>query len=300
MGLWLIEQGLYRKAAEIFAENDDTTSIYYRAVALTKANDPVAAQSLWETAAQNDTAVGALKQVLYEERKPETDFEKAFYVTYRTDDPNRGRYWETVQDINLKTVAGVALVNDYLDQLQWRNAQLVLSGLPDAKSVSPVAISLRNVAALRLSAFRRSIGSAETMAKQPILPRYQPERDYWLGQTYERTRHTNQAKQAYERALLLAPLNARIATSAAQIQHQQKQPKQAYDIVLRALPFNEDNADLLKTYVMLCLDLHLPDYAEDGLAKLRALVPPTDYQAFAGTYQEKLASIEKDRQKFLE
>jgi hypothetical protein len=70
--------------------------------------------------------------------------------------------------------------------------------------------------------------------------------------------------------------------------------------VLRALPFNEDNANLLKTYVTLCLDLHLPDYAEDGLAKLRALVPPADYQAFVGTYQEKLASIEKDRQKFME
>jgi Flp pilus assembly protein TadD len=299
MGLWLIEQGLYRKAAEIFAQNDDTTSIYYRAVALTKANDPVAAQSLWETAAQNDTAVGALKGVLYEERKPETDFEKAFYVTYRTDDPNRGRYWETIRDVNLKTVAGVALAHDYLDQLQWRNAQLVLSGLPDA-AISPVAVSMRNVAALRLSAFRRSIGSAETMAKQPILPRHQADRDYWLGQTYERTRQTSKARQAYGRALQLAPLNARIASSAAQIQRQQRQPKQAYDIVLRALPFNEDNANLLKTYVTLCLDLHLPDYAEDGLAKLRALVPPADYQAFVGTYQEKLASIEKDRQKFME
>ena len=80
--LWLLEQGLYRKAAELFAENDDATSLYYRAVALTKANDPVLAQSLWEKAAAGDSAVSALKQVLYDERKPETDLERAFYVAY--------------------------------------------------------------------------------------------------------------------------------------------------------------------------------------------------------------------------
>ena len=59
----------------------DTTSIYYRAIALTKANDPILAQSFWETAAKNDLAVEALKQVYYQERKPQTDLEKAFYVT---------------------------------------------------------------------------------------------------------------------------------------------------------------------------------------------------------------------------
>ncbi|MBC3784835.1 tetratricopeptide repeat protein [Spirosoma utsteinense] len=299
-GLWLIEQGLYRKAAETFAGNTDTTSIYYRAVALTKANDPVLAQSLWEVASANDPAVGALKQVLYDERQPASDVEKAVYVTYRTDDPNRGRYWESIQNADLKTVAGVALANDYLDQLQWRNAQLVLSGLPGASPVSPVAVSMRTIAAIRLSAFRRSVGSAETVAKEPILPQHQAERYYWLGQTYERTRRLGQAQSAYRQALGLAPLSARIVTAAAQLEQQQKQSKRAYELVLTALPFNEDNPGLLKTYVTLCLDLRLRDYAEDGLTKLRAIAPPADYQAFATTYQEKVASIEKDRQKFME
>ncbi|GAB4042371.1 tetratricopeptide repeat protein [Spirosoma jeollabukense] len=299
-GLWLLEQGLYRRAAETFSYNSDTTSIYYRAVALTKANDPVVAQSLWETASKNDPAVTALKQVYYQERQPQTDLEKAFYATYRVDDPNRGAYWETIQDPSLKTVSGAALANDYLDQLQWRNAQLILSGLPDSNQLSPVATSARNVAAIRLSAFRRSVGSAETMAKTSILPQYQAERDYWLGQAYERTRWIGQAQQAYRRALQRAPLNARIASAAAQLERQRKQTKTAYDLVLTALPFNEDNAELLKTYVMLCLDLSLPDYAENGLAKLQAATTPADYQAFRLAYQEKLASIENSRQKFLQ
>ncbi|UFH55115.1 M48 family metallopeptidase [Spirosoma sp. KNUC1025] len=137
-GLWLIEQGLYRRAAETFGYNADTTSMYYRAIALTKAHDPVLAQSFWETAAKTDPAVNALKQVYYQERKPQTDLEKAFYATYRTDDPNRGAYWETIQEPSLKTVAGVALTNDFLDQLQWRNAQLVLAGLPIRCRLAPL------------------------------------------------------------------------------------------------------------------------------------------------------------------
>lgn len=299
-GLWLLEQGLYRQAAETFGANSDTTSIYYRAIAYTKAYEPALAQSSWEVSAKNDSAVSALKQVLYQERKPQTDLEKAFYAIYRIDDLNRGAYWETMADPSLKTVAGVALINDYLDQMQWRNAQLVLSGLPNTKQVSPVATSLRNVAAIRLSAFRRSVGSAETMAKEFILPQHRAERDYWMGQTYERTRRIDLAQKMYRQALQLAPLNARIATAAAQLTQQKNQTKSAYDIVLTALPFNEDNPDLLKTYVTLCLSLSLPDYAESGLAKLQAATTPADYQAFKTTYQEKLASIEKSREKFLQ
>lgn len=300
MGLWQLEQGLYRRAAETFGYNTDTTSIYYRAIALTKANDPVLAQSLWETAAKNDPAVNALKQVYYQERTPQTDLEKAFYATYRIDDPNRGAYWETIQEPSLKTVAGVALTNDFLDQLQWRNAQLVLAGVPDAARISPIAQSLRNVVAIRLAAFRRSVGAAETMAKKLILPNYRAERDYWLGQTYERTHRLVQARKLYRQAMQLAPLNARIVNSAAQLEQQQKRTKQAYDLVLTALPFNEDNPDLLKTYVTLCLEQSLTDYAQNGLEKLRTATTPADYQAFRATYQEKLASIENNRQKFLQ
>ncbi|UFH55116.1 hypothetical protein [Spirosoma sp. KNUC1025] len=166
--------------------------------------------------------------------------------------------------------------------------------------ISPVATSLKNVAAIRLSAFRRSVGSAETMAKKYILPNYYAERDYWLGQAYERTHRVKQARLAYQRALQLAPLNAQITASAAQFEQQQKQIKKAYDLVLTALPFNEDNGELLKTYVTLCLELSLTDYAANGLEKLRVATTPADYQAFLVTYQEKLASIENSRQKFVQ
>lgn len=299
-GLWLIEQGLYRKAAETFAGNDDTTSIYYRAMALTKANDLVSARSLWEIAAQNDPAVAALKQVLYNERKPETDLEKAFYVTYHPEDPNRGHYWETIRDANLKTVAGARLVEEYIAVRQPFYAQMIVSQMGEPKQINAFAHSVENLSTLQIVVFRNKLAAADSMSRAAFLPQHEAARLFLLGQAYAQNRQAAPAQRAYQQALLLAPLNARIVTSAAQLQRQQKQTKRAYDLVLTALPFNEDNAELVKTYVTLCLDLRLRDYAEDGLARLRALVPPADYQAFMATYQEKLASIEKDRQKFME
>lgn len=299
-GLWLLEQGLYRKAAETFAQNDDTTSIYYRAVALTKANDPVLAQSLWETAAQNDPAVAALKQVLYDERKPETDLEKAFYVSYRPDDPNRGRYWETIRDVNLKTVAGASLVDEYIATRQVFYAQMIVSQMGEPEQLNAFARSTENLSTLRVVVAKNKLAAADSMSRAFFLPQHEANRLFLLGQAYDQNRQPAKARQLYQQALQLAPLDARIAVSAAQLQRQQDQPKRAYDLVLTALPFNEDNVELLKTYVTLCLDLRLRDYADEGLVRLRTVAPPADYQAFVGTYQEKLASIEKDRQKFTE
>jgi tetratricopeptide (TPR) repeat protein len=298
-GIWMLEQGLYQSAADQFGGNNDTTSIYYRAIALTKKGDLPVAQSFWETAAKSDPAVAALKQVLYDERQPTTDIEKAMYVAYRTDNDGRGRYWETITDPSLKTVAGVYLTNAYLEQLQWRNAQLMLSGMP-TKGAGPLAVSLRNVAAIRLSAFRRSVGSAETMAADSILPQQRAEADYWLGQTYERIRQPGKARQWFDRAFYRAPLSARVVTAIADQLQAKNKTKAAYDLVLSALPYNDDQPDLLRKYITLCLTIGLPDYADDALVKLQAASSPADYQAFLADYQKKIALNENRRRKFAE
>jgi Flp pilus assembly protein TadD len=307
-GLWLLEQGLYRQSAEMFGRNSDTTSIYYRAMALTKAaaeNLAINTKTLeearpfWVAASAKDPALESIRQVLYKERLPATDFERSFYVIYRLDDENRGRYWDMVKDPSQKTIAGVALMNDYLNQLQWRNAQLILSGLPDSSKISPIASSLQTVVAIRLAAFRRSVGAAERMAKREILPAFDAQRAYWLGQTYDRTRQFGKAMKAYEQAYAVAPLNASIVSATAQLLRQQKQTNKAYNIITAALPFNEDKPELLKTYVLLCLDCSLFEYAENGLTML-AVASPTDYQAFLATYQQKLTAVENSKAKFFE
>lgn len=297
-GLLMLDQQLYRPAAEVFGQNTDTLSAYYQAIALTKAGEHAVAQSRWELAAKNDATVLALKQVLYSERLPANDLERAFYVVYRPDDANRGKIWEQVKDPNFRTIAGITLIDQYISTRQWFYAQMVLSQLAKPAQLNAYALSLENLAALRLAVARRNGKAAMAMAQQFMLP--QQEADRWLrvAQAHLLTKQSGRAAEAFTTAVRMAPLRAEIVTAAAQFKQQQGQTQGAYDVVVRALPFNEDKPELLKTYILLCLDLGLRDYAVNRLAQLQLVAAPADYQAFLTTYQEKLTLIEKSRQNF--
>ncbi|CCH56923.1 Tetratricopeptide TPR_2 repeat protein [Fibrisoma limi BUZ 3] len=299
-GLWLLEQGLYRKAAETFELNSDTVSIYYRAVALTKAGKLADAQPAWEAASVNDNDVAGIKQALYDIKRPESDLEKAIYVSYRPDDANRGAIWETIKDPNLRTVAGVSLLDQYLATRQPFYAQMILSQMAKPNQLKAYPLSVENLSALRIAVFRNKLKAAQEMAGKFFLPQHEAERQMLLGQVYARNGQSEQAKQAFDEALRLAPLNARVVTAVAQFRQQRKQIVPAYQAILAALPYNEDNPALLKTYILLCLAQNLVDYADDGLLQLELATSPADYQAFLATYQEKLALLQNDRNKFLQ
>jgi hypothetical protein len=87
---------------------------------------------------------------------------------------------------------------------------------------------------------------------------------------------------------------------ASQFLRNMKLIKPAYAAVRRALPYNEYDPALLKSYVLLCLDQSLFDYAEDGMVRLQVADSPADYQAFAVAYQQKIAAIENARNAFVQ
>ncbi len=303
MGLLMMEQGLYRKANEFLELNTDTLSIFHRAMALTKAGDLVMAQSLWETASRNDAGVAGLKQVLYDERVPTrqatlSDLEKAFYVSYRIDDPNRGKFWETIRDPNLKTVSGTKLIEEYIATRQPFYAQMILSQMGKPEQLNPFALSLENLSALRITAFRNKLAASDSMSRQPFLPQHEAERQFLLGKVLAQNKQPQRAQLAFAEAARLAPLNAQIVTGAAQFWKQNRQLDRAYNLVVGTLDYNPDQPELWKTYIDLCLDQRLTDYAEDALPQLQGSTSPADYQAFLADYQQKLSSIEKDRQTF--
>lgn len=298
LGLLLMEQRLYRKANEVLQLNTDTLSAFHRAIALTKAGDPVMAQTLWETASRNDAGVAGLKQVLYDEREPRSDLEKAFYVSYRSEDPNRGRFWETIRDPNLRTVAGAWLIEEYLATRQPFYAQMILSQMGKPEQLSPFALSLENLSALRIAAFRNKPAAADSMSRAAFVSQHQAERQLLLGQVYARNKQPQKAAEAFAEAVRLAPLNAEVVTGAARFWQKTKQADRAYALVVGALDYNPDRPELWKTYIDLCLDQRLTDYAEDALPQLQGATSPADYGAFLAHYQQKRSSIEKDRQTF--
>jgi tetratricopeptide (TPR) repeat protein len=306
LGLLELEQGLTKQAAAIFTQNTDTLSMGYRAVAMTKSGELAAAKSLWETATQNDAVLRGVQQALYtsptsapaQARAGWTDLQKAFYVSYRPDDANRGKVWETIHDASLKTVAGATLVSNYLATRQYFYAQMMLSQMGKPEQLTPFARSLENLSAVRITAFRNKAAATDSLAKAFFVDQHLAEVALLRGQALFSQKQATGAKQAFQTALRLAPLNAVIVSEVALFMRKNGQVKWAYASVLPALDYNEASVDLLKTYVLLCLDQSLTDYADDGLTRLQVATTPADYQAFEQAYQQKLAVIENARTTF--
>ncbi|ARK11209.1 hypothetical protein A6C57_13265 [Fibrella sp. ES10-3-2-2] len=298
LGLLQTEQGLYKLAAETLAPNTDTLSAFYRAVALTKAGDQATARPLWGMAVRQDSSLRGIQQVLYAEKEPVTDLEKSFYVTYRTDDANRGRAWETIGDASLKTVSGASLIDDYLATRQYFYAQMILSQLGKPAELTPFARSTENLSAVKIASFRKKAAATDSLAKAFFVPAHRAMVAGLLGSAFASAKRPTDARKAYEQAIQLAPAQGQLVAGAAQFMRSQKLVKPAYEAVRRALPFNETNPALLKSYVLLCLDQSLFDYAEEGMVMLQVADSPADYQAFDVAYQQKVSAIENARNAF--
>ncbi|WP_375447913.1 hypothetical protein [uncultured Fibrella sp.] len=300
LGLLQTEQGLHKLAAQTFALNSDTLSTFYRAVALTKVGELAAARPFWQTAVRQDSSLRGIEQVLYDEKKPETDLEKAFYVTYRPDDANRGRTWETIRDASLKTVAGASLIDTYLETRQYFYAQMILSQMGQPGQLTPFARSLENLSAVKIAAFRKKAAATDSLAKAFFVPAHRALVEALRGSAFAASKRPADARKAYEQALQLAPAQGPIVAEASQFLRSIKRIGPAYEAVRQALPYNGNNPALLKSYVLLCLDQSLFEYAEEGMVQLQVADSPADYQAFAVAYQQKIAAIENDRNAFVQ
>ncbi len=297
-GLLMLEQGLFGSAASVFFQNPDTLSGFYRAMALTKAGRLAESKSVWEIAAQTDPLVRGLKQTLFQEKLPTTDLEKAVYVSYRIDDLNRGKVWQTIADPNLYTAAGAALLEDYIQTRQPFYAAMILSQLKPASLLNAVGRSLQTLSAVRVAVARRNGKAALSLATDAVLPQHEPERQRLMGQAYLLLHQLNSARQAFTQAARLAPLNAQTVSNLATMERQQRQTGIAYRRVVAALAYHDSDPGLLKLYVQLCLDQGLTQYADDGLLRLELATTSADYQVFFRVYQARLTWIEKQRQAF--
>jgi hypothetical protein len=100
--------------------------------------------------------------------------------------------------------------------------------------------------------------------------------------------------QSWKEVLGFAPFNAHVVHGAVEFFNQQKQDREAYQILFDALEMNPTSAEIRKKYVLQCLQMGLKDYATEALEKLS----PADYQAFKPTYQATIALIEKQNAGF--
>ena len=123
---------------------------------------------------------------------------------------------------------------------------------------------------------------------------------FWLAKELENDhvaatfKTETQAKEALRRR----PLGVALLQKTTDFFNQRKQPQVAYQAILNALRFKRDSPAVQQLYIMQCLEMHLSDFAEDGLKDLAVLTSPAEYQAFLKTYEAKRQAMQKQQEQF--
>ncbi|MBO9614641.1 MAG: hypothetical protein J7619_18215 [Dyadobacter sp.] len=104
--------------------------------------------------------------------------------------------------------------------------------------------------------------------------------------------------QNIQSAVHANPFDARIVSTASEYYRGKKQVKQAYQLVLDALRYNEYAPELWEQYAFLSLEQGLLGQAAEGEGKVRQYALPAGYQRFLTRYQPMRALIEKQRAEF--
>ncbi len=104
--------------------------------------------------------------------------------------------------------------------------------------------------------------------------------------------------QNVQSAVHANPFDARIVSAASEYYRGKKQVKQAYQLVLDALRYNEYAPELWEQYAFLNLEQGLLGQAAEGEAKVKQYALPAGYQRFLTRYQPMRALIEKQRAEF--
>jgi hypothetical protein len=113
---------------------------------------------------------------------------------------------------------------------------------------------------------------------------------------YEATIPIIQAHQAadllkkgnLESALKTAPLNPILIEKQIEILNKNNKISEGYNLVFKASEINPNSVNILKIKTLQAQKLGITEYAEDGLAKLKALMKPADYQAFVEIYKKSV------------
>jgi hypothetical protein len=90
-----------------------------------------------------------------------------------------------------------------------------------------------------------------------------------------------------------APLNPYLLEKVTQYLSGIKRDGEAYNLLFYATDLNPSSAKLWKLYVYKALDMSQTGYADNGLAKLKTLLPAGEYEQFKSLFELKKAERQK-------
>lgn len=309
LGLWLLQQDIFAGAATHFkaaADLGDSTSLPSYAIALSEAGQWPEALVAWSSLeSQADEEMRATAAQMQTIGQAILSGQPAA-VAARLDDAGKALLVHFSKDIPLPQVAGNIATTDYRvralaglaeQYMQWDSVSLAKSMLSLASRTEGISGELQG----RLKAVNMHIQSVQKDATVQLalidsinVPQeYADKKLFWKARSYEKAKQFPQAEKFYSQALKRLPTDPDVVAYTANFYSTtEKNAERAYEVSLVALQLNPFSPQLLKTYILQCLEMRLLTYAEENLDKLQYLISPADYQSFLRVYEAKRASIE--------
>jgi hypothetical protein len=309
LGLWLLQQDIFAGAAEHFkaaADLGDSTSLPNYAIALSEAGQWPEALAAWsslgpqadeemKTTAVQMQAIG--QAILSGQPAPAAtnldDAGKALLVHFSKDVP-LPQVAANIATAEYRVRALAGLAEQYIRQDSLVKARQALETASRAGRLEEeMQARLRAIHLHLLHVQEDSTARLAAIDSVNVPQEYGDEKLFWKARSYEKTGQYARAAQYYSQALKRLPADPVVVDFAVNFYNTaQKNPDRAYQVSLTALQLNPLSAELLKTYILQCLEVRLLTYAEESLDKLQYLTDAAGYQSFLQVYAAKKASIE--------
>ncbi|MCU0448240.1 MAG: hypothetical protein MUC97_00150 [Bernardetiaceae bacterium] len=317
LGTWLMEQEQYPEAARFFRasfQRGNAEGLLNQAVALSLVPGARAeALATWAQVAQLGnpgyfkTAQAMLRLIHPDSVKrlnvsTLSDGDKSRYLhfnQYQITDEQYNQVLNLLADPNAKVVAVIGRIHYYLDRGQPKVAEGIRGGLTGiALGSSPEqlqqSLTLADLRLLHALGRDQELGGLlEKLNGKGPLRGYQA---YYGALLAQAKGQPAQAEAQFKTALSQMPYHAEAVVAAAQFYNQQKNPKQAYNLLVDHLQMYDDYHEfppvVYQAYVMQCLTQGLRSFAEEGVLKLADLLPEADYQQFNTQYRQRVAALD--------
>lgn len=102
-------------------------------------------------------------------------------------------------------------------------------------------------------------------------------------------------QNTYNQLYREAPFNPYLLSDIADYLTENGRASEAYQLVFDALEFNDSNIELWKKYSLLALKNGVPDYAQNGLNRLKKLMSQADYMTFSKSFMAERTRLQKER-----
>jgi hypothetical protein len=120
---------------------------------------------------------------------------------------------------------------------------------------------------------------------------------YYQAVAAEGKKDTLQAEKLFKLAMVQIPLESELVTAFAQHYNKRKKTLEAYNLLIDNLQLYPEVAfyppSVYEMYLLQALEINFTQDAEDGLAKLFAMVSKQEYEAFYAVFQQRKKELDK-------